>query len=323
MGDAVQGDLFDQPIPERPEFLYWPQFWRLFVEHHWHRCVDATKHAAICRYILEMWQGRLLHMIREQDIKNLLWDLSKPPYSQGAWALIKARSIVHSAMECAISWQEDGGVGNVDLTRCQVPRRNPVTKKTRIQEPAPIDSLSPWEWRKWVRYAKQEDDDVLVSALRIGIWGKISPADLLELNDDEIFDDAMEIRLYRRHTKNPKTPGGQLQVIKMTERFWGEIERLRRFRCPGVKWLVNTTNWRRRLAAVRKRAKDDGCFIRFRLQLLRRSGAQRLKDLGWDSKTNADGMGLTTPKVLEKRYAVGLSPKLREATAALVKEYNE
>jgi hypothetical protein len=307
----------------RPETLLWPQFYTIFFDHHFHSCKDATYAAALIRYILIEWQDRPLHLTRAQDTENLLKVL-RDKYGQGGWQLIKARAFIRNAINKAERWKEDGGVGPYDFSLLQLPRRNPGKFSQPVKEPPPIEKLSPWEWRLWMRVAKRLDDQVLMSMIRIGVWGRLSPIDLIELNDDEIFDDAMEIRLYRRHTRTPRNPVGCLQVIQMTEKFWAEIERMRRFRRPGEKRIFPLTHSQRRSHLDRARywANKWGINIRFRLQLLRRSGAQRLKDLGVDDKTNADGMGLTSTRVLERRYAVGVSPNLRRNTEQLVKEYS-
>lgn len=315
-------DLFDQPIPAQPEILFWPQFWRLFDEHHWRYLKESSRAGALIRYILAEWQGRAFHLIRAQDADNLLKILATK-YGQGPWSLQKARMIIRLVFNKAERWKEDGGVGNVDLTRLLLPRRNPGKHSTPIQSPPPIEHVSPWEYRTWIRLAREIGDRKLVAALRIGIWCRLSPIDLVQLDDSEVDETKFEIRVFRRHTRTSKNPAGVLQRIHLTERIWGEIAVCRQFRRPGVTGIIDQTNLRRRMAKIRKLAVARGIHTRFSLRILRRSAAQHLKDVGYDDGVIAEALAHTTTKMVRERYTVGASPNLKKATVEIVEVFDE
>ena len=315
-------DLFDQPISAQPESLFWPQLWRLFHEHHWKKRKESTRAESIGRYILEFFDGRAIHLIRGQDVDNLLrWlELSK---HQGPWSLIKARSIVRLVYNKLFEWVEDGGVGDIDLTKCALPKRNPGKSSTPIRVPPPIDHANPWEYRTWIKLARQIGDRKLVAALRIGIWCRLSPIDLIELDDSEVDEAKFEIRVRRRHTRTPKNPAGVLQTIHLTERIWGEISVCRQYRKPGTTRIIETTNLRRRMAKVRKLARLKGITTALTLRILRRSAAQHLREAGYDDSVLQEALGHTTTKMARERYTHGPSPHLKKATAEIVKTFSE
>ncbi len=313
----TQPDLFDQPVPECPDVLFWPQFWRIFEEHHWAYLKESSRAGAIVRYILAEWHGRAIHLIRAQDVDNLLKNLASHRL-QGPWSLQKARMIVRLAFNKAERWKEDGGVGAHDFSRLQLPRRNPGKHSTPIQTPPPIEHASPWEYRTWIKLARKVGDRKLVAALRLGVWCRLSPIDLLELDESEVDEGKFEIRVRRRHTRTPRNPAGILQVIHLTEKIWGEIAVCRQYRKAGTTRLIDQTNIRRRMAKVRKLAAAQGITTRFSLRILRRSAAQHLKSAGYDDGVIAEALAHTTTKMVRERYTTGTSPNLKKATKALV-----
>lgn len=295
---------------------------RLFHEHHWKRKKEATRADSLGRYILEYFDGRAVNLIRGQDVDNLLHWLETVK-GQGPWSLIKARSLVRLVFNKAEEWREDGGVGGHDFSRLLLPKRNPGKSSKAIRTPPPIDHANPWEYRTWIKLARQVGDRKLVAALRIGIWCRLSPIDLIELDDSEVDEAKFEIRVRRRHTRTPKNPAGILQTIHLTERIWGEIAVCRQYRKAGTSRIIDSTNLRRRMAKVRKLARLKGITTALTLRILRRSAAQHLREAGYDDSVLQEALGHTTTKMARERYTHGPSPHLKKATAEIVKTFSE
>ena len=319
---SSEPDLFTPAIPRDVETLFFGQLAQLFYEHHWRFRKESKNAAPIFRYLCEHFYGVAVHTMRGQNVDNCMaWLASEK--NQGAWSLIKARSLIRLMFMKAEEWREDGGVGDHSFARAVLPKRNPGRTSKPIKPPPPIQHATPWEYRAWIKAARAAGDRKLVAALRIGIWCRLSPADLLMLDESEIDEGKFEIRVRRRHTRTPRNPAGVLQVCHLTEKIWGEIAVLRQFRKAGVTRLVDTTNLRRRLAKVRKAAAEKGVTLRLNLRVLRRSAAQHLRDAGFDDSVIAEALAHTTTKMVRERYTVGPTPHLKRATRSIVAAFDE
>ncbi len=323
---AEQLDLFAQPVAERIEFLTFNQAVNLFVAIYWNRKKMAASTRSTLRYLVSFFDGRLIHLIGRQDMQNVMHHLANNilncrngKMGLGPSAINKAKMIMTLLYRKLEEWKLDGVVGDHDFSRLTLPSRNPGLLVKRLNEEPDDRFYSPWEYRQWLRAARSIGDYGLVDAIRLGVWLRLSPIDLVELNDDEI--DGMEIRVYRRHTKTDQNPKGQLQVCALTEKVWGLIERCRRYRNPGEKRILNLVNKRRRLKRLRKKVIEMGGRD-FTLRHLRKSGSGRLFELGYDIQTVQEGNGHASPRTTRKWYTPPRNPNLRKATQKLVEEYS-
>lgn len=298
----MTGDLFDQAIPERPESLTFNQGMRLFRLLHWDRKDTAPQNESVCRYLVEFFDGRMLHLIGRQDANNCLTWL-RTTKVLGAWSLIKARMILTLLFNKFDEWKEDGVAAGYNFSGLALPRKNPGKMATKVAAPKPTVFISPWEFRKWLKMAVKANDDGFAAAFKLGLWCRLAPIDIEHLNDSEVDDEAFEIRVYRRHTKTDKNPTGCLQVISMTEKLWAEINRCRRFRKPGETRIIPIqVNKRRRFAKIRKLARAHG-MRDITLGVLRRSASDFLLEENFSADAVADAMGHTTTKVLDHHYS--------------------
>lgn len=297
-----QLDLFDQPLPEVVTRLTFNQAMRFFRANHWDTKKGAAKTDSLCRYMVEFFDGRFIDLIGRQDTVNLLnWLRLKK--GAGAWYLIRARGILRLLYNRFDIWKEDGAVGGHDLSGLALPRRNPTFKVPAPQPPKPQVFLSPFEHRGWIRAARGAGDLGFEAAFKLGLWFRLSPIDLENLNDDEIDEQAFEIRIQRRHTITEKTPAGAPQVIKLTEKAWALIERCRRYRKPGDKMILPIrVNKRRRFAKIRKLAVASG-LRDMTLSVLRRSASDFLLERNFPVDAVSDALGHTTDKIVNFHYS--------------------
>ncbi len=293
-------DLFDQPLPAVVETLTFNQAWRLFYELHWSKKKNSTRSDAIGRYILAFFDGRLIHTIGRQDGENLMHHL-RVFRKQGPWGQIKGRTILNLMFSKLEQWRDDGWAGDRDFSKVLLPRRNPGKAIPVIKAPKRAIFHTPFEIRGWIKMARQVGDERLVSIIRLGLWLRLSPIDLEALNDAEIDEEAFEVRVYRRHTITPRNPVGCLQTIPLTERCWGEINRCRTHRKPGVATILDFSNIRRRFSKVRKLARERG-MRDLTLGAFRAAAAAALELGGFDIRTIAQGHGHTTTKMMENHY---------------------
>lgn len=299
---SEQLDLFDQPIPPVVERLTFNQLMRLFKRAHWDRKKEAARQTALCNYMVEFFDGRPIEAIGRQDTINLItWLRTKK--NLGAWMLIKARGIMRLMFNLAEIWREDGFVEGHDVHALALPRKNPTFKVPAIRAPKPQLFLFPFEFRGYIRAARKVGDWGFEAAFKMGLWFRLSPIDLENLNDDEIDEQAFEIRVHRRHTITDINPTGCLQVIKLTEKAWALIDRCRRARRPGEKLILPIQlNKRRRFAKIRKAAVAAG-FRDMTLSALRRAATDYLLEKGYSKETVADAAGHTTTKMLDPHYS--------------------
>jgi len=316
-----QLNLFDQPLPQRVERLNYTQAMRLFVRFHYGKLRSSSRHDALVRYMEEFFYVKPIETIGRQDTINLLKWL-KEEKKQGAWGIIAARGIQRLLFNKLELWKEDGYLGEYDLRALQLPRKNPTFQVPVPKPTRPQVFLNPMEFRGWIKAARRADDFWFEAAFKFGLWFRLSPIDLENLNDDEIFDNDMEIRVHRRHTKTDRQPDGCLQVIELTEKAWALIERCRRYRKPGTKLILPMINKRRRFAKIRKIAKSMG-LKDMTLSALRRSASDHLLEKGFPKEAVADGMGHTTTKMLDPHYSRKKhAPHRRILTRELVSSFN-
>jgi len=316
----MQLDLFDQPLPHAITRLTFNQGMRLFQELHWFRTRQGKNSESLCRYIVVFFEGRSVDNIGRQDTFNLLAWL-RTEKKQGGWSLIKARAIVRLMYNKLELWKEDGIVGPYDFTGVLLPRKNPTFKVPTPKPPKPQLFISPFEFRGWIKAARKAGDVVFEAAFRFALWFRLSPIDLENLNDDEIDEQAFEIRLFRRHTKTALNPGGCPQTIELTEKAWALINRCRQHRRPGEKLILNMVNKRRRFAKIRKIAREMG-LRDITLSVFRRSASDHLMEQGFSKEAVADSLGHTTEKIVDFHYASKKrAPFRRQVTEELTTKF--
>lgn len=320
--EGQQLDLFDQPTPELIEKMTFNQFMRLFKRVHLDRKKEGPRLEALCRHMVEFFDGRMIDTIGRQDTRNLL-NWLRASKNLGPWTLIKARSVLRLMFNLAETWKEDGFIEGHDTSRLSLPRKNPTLKTERPKAPRPEIFLSPFQFRGWIKAARQANDLGFEAAFRFGIWFRLSPIDLENFNDDEVDNSAFEVRIRRRHTKTDKDPAGCLQVIKLTERAWAWIERCRRFRKAGEKRIISiSVNKRRRFAKIRKIAVGMG-LQDVTLCVFRRSASDYLLSKGFAKGSVADSLGHTTEKMVDAHYSrMRYSPDRLKITTELLKTFN-
>lgn len=323
-----QLDLFDQPISSKLDRLTFNQALRLFEEVYWNKKKMSERTKSSIRYLNSFFNGRNLEEIGRYDIENLRMHLSRNVYNQrtntrglGVSAVNKAHMIITLLYNKFEQWKQDGWAGGYNFENLVLPRKNPGLLVKKAMEPQDDRFFTPWEFRIWIRLAKQIGDYRLADIIRFGIWLRLSPIDLREFNDDEIDEQNMVIRVYRRHTKTDKNPQGCLQVIPITERIWGRIQTCRRYRDPKENRILDFRNDRRRLAKLRKAFRALG-YRDFTWRHLRRSGSGHLFTKGVDFQTIADGQGHKDPRTTRRYYTPLVNPNLRKATQVLLSEFD-
>lgn len=320
---AEQLELFNQPIPEVIERLTFNQFMRLFKALYWDKKKESKRTGSICNYMVIHFDGKFIDtMGRHETLSLLNWLRTVKNYK--AWSLIKARSILRLMFNVIEIWKEDGLVGGYDFTSVRLPRKNPTFKVVMPTPPRPTLFLNPMEFRGWIKAAKKAGDFGFEAAFKLGLWFRLSPIDLENLNDSEIDEQAFEIRVHRRHTITDRNPEGCLQVIALTEKAWAFINRCRQYRKKGeTKIIPIQINARRRFAKIRKIAREMG-LRDMTLSALRRSGADYILEKGYTKDAVSDALGHTTDKIVEKHYASKKrAPYRREITAELVAGFTE
>ncbi len=218
-------------------------------------------------------------------------------------------------------WRDDGFVHGHDLRNLQLPRVNPTFKTDPPAKSRPETFISPSIFRSWIKACRAADDLAYEAAFKFAVWFRLSPIDLKNLNDDELDEEAFELRIRRRHTITDKNPHGCLQVIKLDEQSWAMIARCRRFRKPGNKLLFDIqTNGKKRFLKIRKIGMKMG-LRSITLSVFRRSASDHLLAKGYQRSHVADALGHTTEKNLDphdssKRHAPYRGQITRELTGA-------
>ena len=320
-----QLDLFDQPIPHSIERLTFNQATRLFRELYWGRKKMASSTRSFERYALKFFDGKYIDTIGRLDMDALLaWAARSGGATQkglGPSALNKIRMYIGRMFTIFEGCREDGSAGGYITSGMVLPRRNPGRSVKRFKEPTDDRFPKPWEFKAWIRFAKRLGDDSMVDILRLGIWLRLSPIDLENLNDDEIDEARMQIRIFRRHTISDRNPLGCIQVIPITEKIWGKIQTCKRYRRPGVKTILNFRNKRRRLAKLRKLVRIAG-MRDFTWRHLRKAGSGHLFNKGVDLQTVSEGLGHTSTRTTRTYYVPRENPNLRKATQVVVDDFN-
>jgi integrase len=315
----TQSDLFDQPIPEAPETLTFNQAMTIFRELHWGRKKMATKTGSFERYMIGFFDGRLIHGMGRLDCEQLRHHLTTTRGLKVS-TVNKAHMILALLFSKLGQWQADGVAGGYDFTRLKMPRSNPgkAVKMPKVIPDQPFHD--PFVIRRYIRLARQMGEEGLSLAIRLGWIFRVSPIDLWELNDAEINEERMEIRIWRRHTKTERTPQGALQIIKLTESAWGAINRAREFRKPGETRIFTWTEAqrRRKLRRLRTRAKKEGLPGVNWLDLRRGAGGY-LDEKGFDVRDRKDALGHTNEKTTITYYSKRVNPRGRRFTEELEK----
>lgn len=322
----TQLDLFDQPIPLVVDRLTFDQAMRLFVAVHFGTKKMYLNCRAFIRYAVMGLGGQYLDTIGRADVQRLLMALAKPDAitlrrALGPSARNKVRMIIMLLFNKYYEWRDDGWAGGHDLRKLVLPNNNPASGTPHLEEPVDDRFFSPWEFRTWIRLAKRLNDFDMVNIIRLGVWLRLSPIDLENLNDDEIDEQNMRIKIYRRHTKTDKNPQGCVQIIPITEKIWGLIQTCKRYRRPGIKTILNFRNDRRRLGKLRKLVRLEG-YTDFTWRHLRRTGSGHLFKKGVDFQIIVDGQGHRDPRTTRRYYVPKENPGLRKATEILVKDFD-
>ena len=314
-----QLELFDQPLPEKLERLTFNQAMRLFVAIHWSKTKMGGKTGALVGHLVTFFDGRLIDTLGRQDIVNLRAWLSKKGF--GLAYVNKGHTITKLLYNKFYAWTSDGWADGYNFSKLKLPKMNPADMVPKPRDPARERFLTPWEFKKLIKYSKQVNDWDLVDLIRMALWCRLSPIDLENLNDSEISESRFQIELRRRHTMTPRNPQGCLQIIPLKEKMWGLIHRRRQYRKPGDQRLLNFTNIKRRLNKVRKKAVSEG-MEDFTLRDFRRSGSGFLYEKGFSMDTIAEGMGHVDPKTTRQHYIPKNRPHLAKPTEVLVEAFD-
>lgn len=321
------------PLPEVIERLTISQALRFFIRVYWGEKKMYRNTRSFIRYIMAFFNDAAhperapgwIDRIGRGDMTALMQALAAgavPGQLQplGASGRNKVLTILRLMYRLLEECRDDGWAYGHNWERLALPRRDPAKRVRKVREPKDPRFFSPWHFRIWIRLAKGRGDFDLANAIRLGVWFRLAPIDLLELNDDEIFDADMQILVYRRHTKNERNPQGEIQSIHMTEKQWGLLQTMRRFRRPGDKRIVNKRNLRRRL----RRLRDDFTKLGhsdFTLRHLRRSWSGHAHNKEVDIDTIAAGLG-NTPKTARAFYVPSSTPRLRAVEAELAADFD-
>lgn len=312
-------DLFDQPIPSAVTRLTFNQAMRLFTSIYWRTKKMHKNTKSFERYLVSYFDGRFIEAIGRQDVENMRTYMHQR-HSLGISAVNKCHMIMELLYNKLEDWKEDGWADGYDFSGLTLPRRNPGALVDKVKEPAGTRFITPWEFRKIYHFTLNLGDHELADMIRFGIWSRLSPIDLLNLNDSEINETRFHLEVYRRHTMTTKNPLGCLQVVPLTEKMWGLIERRRRYRNKGETKIFIAKNMRRRLAKIRKLAINAG-MEDFTLRDLRRSGSGHLHEKGVDLETRADGLGHRTTRMTKAHYTPNTKPHLKKSSEILVESF--
>lgn len=321
-----QLDLFDQPIPKVVTSLTFNQAVRIFASIYLSKKKMFKNSQSILRYIATFFDGQFLDAIGRMDVENFRIWLARPGGATtrglGLAATNKAHMVLTLMFNRLEDWKEDRWAGGYDFSGLALPRRNPGSLVHRPKDPAADRYLTPFEFRKIRRAAIRLGDYILADMIRFGIWARLSPIDLLELNDDEIVvtDQVCQVEVYRRHTKTARNPQGCLQIVPLTERMWGLLQRWRSTRKAGETRIFPIKNMRRRLRKIRKLAIEWG-VPDFTLGAMRRSGSGYLYEKGVDLATRSEGMGHKTLEITRRHYTPRTRPHLKKPTTMLVEAF--
>ncbi len=306
---SEQLDLFSQPLPLVITTLTFDQAIKLFVEFYWKGKKSYIPTKTYLDELTVYLSGRQLHSIGRQDIHNLRSHLSRR--GVGPSGLNKPHMILTLLLNKFEEWREDGWLDKYDLSGLQLPRRNPGLLVKRLKEPPRHRFIKPLEFRAYYKIATELGFIDIAKAIRFGIWAHLAPIDLFGLNDSEIDESAWQIRVYRRHTKTDQNPKGSLQVIELTERMWAELERIKRFRRPDETRYFNIINRRKKLAKIRKIAKERG-YPDFTWLDLRKAGSGYLHGKV-PREVRAHMLGHSDPRVTDRHYTPPGNPLAKEA----------
>lgn len=279
----------------------------------------SKKTGALTEHLVRSFDGRSIETIGRQDVINMRRRLEKMGY--GIAYIGKAHMMLKLMYNKFEAWKSDGWAGGYDFSKLKLPHKNPATMIRKPKDPARDRFITPWEFKRLIKFAKRLNDWDMVDILKMGIWCRLSPIDLKEFNDDEVSENQWQIQLRRRHTIMPNNPEGSIQIIPLKEKMWGLIARRRQFRKEGDKRLLNFCNFKRRFNKLRKLATEEG-ILPFQLRDFRRSGSGFLWNLGFDVKSIADGNGNTTT-ITERHYIPKTRPHLNKQVAELVAHFDD
>ncbi len=307
---SEQLDLFEQPPPEVVTVLTVNQAVRIFVRLYWKRKKMYKGSLQYLNDIVSFLNGRLLHTITRQDIRNLR------AYVAARGVGISGQNKPHMIFTLMVNkleeWREDGWAGGHDISGLHLPRHNPGLLVKRAKEKPHLRFITPLEYRAYFKIARELGYHDMAAAIRFGIWAHLSPIDLFALNEDEVDESAWQIHVYRRHTRTDQNPLGSLQVIELTEKMWGALQGQRKYRSPDEKRFFVITNRRRKLATIRKVARERG-YPDFTWAHLRKAGSGYLHNEGVGRTIRAHILGHKDERVTDRHYTPPGNPKAREA----------
>lgn len=311
----IQLELFDaRPIV--PFRLKFGQCADIFDIVHWKKTKMSKKIAALVRYTRAVLDEHFMDEIHRTDLENLRVTLHAV-HKQGPKGINHAIGYVKSLFNRCYEWRDDGYVEGQDMRGLILPLKNPASLLRKLTE-APRDRTpTPLEIRKLIKYARQINDYDAADILRAAFWFRMSPGDLLQFSDAHVNEAKFRIEMRRCHTKTRWNPQGELQVVRMTEKMWGFINRRRMMRPAGTTLILNFINWRRRLKKLRLYAMKQG-MEDFWTGDFRRAAASHLFEKGWSIAAVADALG-NTPGVAKRHYITTEPPFRREMSEDLVR----